>query len=186
MSHRSISESITDDLLASLIGEDNSAYPWDLSEASAEGNFREQERAFSLLDCLEAEELVDRANTFFANLQQCWHEAESPSVQPSSFAQFTVLLPEAYLTHLIERAKTLVNRQIEGLDQLVACISPLFPRWSAEDLQVFARPYAYAMRDERATKPLETRNWQMLSEVEKIRLSVAIASEILQELSSNT
>jgi len=71
-----------------------------------------------------------------------------------------------------------------SFDRLVVCLSELFPQWSPEDLEVFARPYAYTMRNGQSETTIETEDWQSLSEIEQIRRSAAIASQIFRDLSS--
>ncbi len=184
MPYRSPSRTATDDLLDILIGEEDSPYPWDIAGATA-SDAAEEPSAFSLFEDWQEEELTDRADHFFTNLQQRWDEIESPSPKLPSIGKFTALVPEDYLTRLVEQAEALVHQPLDALDRLVACIGPLFPRWSEEDLQVFARPYALAMRDTTAGEIPGPRDWQTRSEIEQIRLCAAIASQISRDLEAS-
>jgi hypothetical protein len=74
------------------------------------------------------------------------------------------------------------------MEQLVACVRDALPSLAEEDLQVLARPMAYAMRDEAsnvtesvlaATRALD---WAALSEIEQARLGLTIAYEALSQL----
>ena len=71
--------------------------------------------------------------------------------------------------------------KLSAAQQLVYCVLPLFPNWAEEDLQVLARPFAYAMRGGElfigggALANIQVENWQGLSEIEKARVSLAIA-----------
>jgi hypothetical protein len=182
MSHLSLSEQITDDLLAILI-EAESTYPWDLTDIENGNCLDNLENSFSLFNGCESAEIEERSHSFFTNLHQQW--PTSPvSVRSSILDKFASLLPAEYLNRLVENAENLVNSQLDGLDRLVACLSDLFPQWSTEDLQVFARPYAYTMRNGHSETTIEADNWQNLSEIEQIRLSAAIANQIFRDLSS--
>ncbi|MEG3439144.1 hypothetical protein V0288_18605 [Pannus brasiliensis CCIBt3594] len=184
MSSHSLPRTIADDLLSVLLDEEETAYPWDLADPNTEAIFREREEAFSLLDGSEEGEILDRSATFFATLQQRWDAIENGTGRTSLFDRFAPLLPSEYLTRLIESAETLIDRPIDPLDRLVACIHPLFPKWLDEDLQVFARPHALALRDEGTPPVKNTRDWRTLSESERIRRSASIAAEILRELTT--
>jgi hypothetical protein len=185
MPSRSLPQTVTDDLLHTLLDEADPAYPWDLTANGAVEAFTESLADFSLFETWEEEEIDESAGIFFTHLQQHWQAIESPNPRVSFFEKFAALLPADSLTRIIEQAETVIHQPIDVLDRLVACIRPLFPRWSEEDLLVFARPYALAMRDTTASTIDESKEWQNLSEIEKIRLGAAIASQILQELSSN-
>jgi hypothetical protein len=174
MSYCSLSQTAIDDLLDVLIDGEDRAYPWDLATSPPD---------FSLFEDGEEGEIDERAGAFFHHLQERWEAIAAP--RASLFDRFAALLPADSLNCLLEQAETVAYQPLDALDRLVACIRPLFPRWSVEDLQVFARPYALAMRDTTANPLPESKDWETRSDIEKIRLGAAIASQILLELSSN-
>jgi hypothetical protein len=182
MSHLSLSEQITAELLAILIEEEDT-YPWDVTAVESYDPLDVTETPFSLCEGLEATVLEGQAHGFFNSLHQ-----KFPTVSVSSwsniFDKFASLLPAEHLNRLIESAENLVNSQLDDFERLVVCLSELFPQWSPEDLQVFARPYAYTMRNGQSETNIQTKNWQNLSEIEQIRRSAAIASQIFRDLSS--
>ena len=182
MSHLSLSEQITAELLAILIEEEDT-YPWDVTAVDSNDPLDLIETPFSLCDGLEATVLEAQAHGFFNSLHQKFPTV-SVSYRSSIFDKFASLLPAEHLNRLVESAENLVNSQLDNFDRLVVCLSELFPQWSSEDLQVFARPYAYTMRNGESKTNIETENWQSLSEIEQIRLSAAIASQIFRDLSS--
>jgi hypothetical protein len=68
---------------------------------------------------------------------------------------------------------------------LVQCVKPLLSGWSDDDLQVFARPLAYAMRGNNVSsidQLISKNSWENLSQLEQISLSMAIAQYTLTEL----
>ena len=182
MSHLSLSEQINAELLAILI-EEEVTYPWDVTAVEGNDPLDVTETPFSLCEGLEATAIEAQAHRFFSSLHQ-----KFPTVSLSSrsniFDKFASLLPAEHLNRLVESAENLVNSQLDNFDRLVVCLSELFPQWSPEDLQVFARPYAYTMRNAQSETTIETENWQNLSEIEQIRRSAAIASQIFRDLSS--
>ena len=182
MSHLSLSEQITEELLAILIEEEDT-YAWDVTAVENHDPLDVTETPFSLCAGLEATALEAQAHRFFSSLHQ-----KFPTVSLSSrsniFDKFASLLPAEHLNRLVESAENLVNSQLDNFDRLVVCLSELFPQWSPEDLQVFARPYAYTMRNGQSKTTIDTEDWQSLSEIEQIRRSAAIASQIFRHLSS--
>ena len=69
---------------------------------------------------------------------------------------------------------------------MVECVLDILPQWDEEDLQVLARPLAYAMRDvdsEGVELVVATkRPWAQLSEIEQARVSLAVARYAISEL----
>ncbi|TRU22807.1 MAG: hypothetical protein EWV92_16490 [Microcystis aeruginosa Ma_MB_S_20031200_S102] len=182
MSHLSLSEQITEELLAILIEEEDT-YPWDVTAVESHDPLDVTETPFSLCEGLEATAIAAQAHRFFDSLHQKFPTV-SLSSQSKILDKFASLLPAEHLNRLVESAENLVNSQLDNFDRLVVCLSSLFPQWSSEDLQVFARPYAYTMRNGQSKTTIDTEDWQSLSEIEQIRRSAAIASQIFRDLSS--
>ena len=71
-------------------------------------------------------------------------------------------------------------------DQMVECVLDILPQWDEEDLQVLARPLAYAMRDadpEGVELVMATqRLWAELSEIEQARVGLAVARYAISQL----
>lgn len=156
-------------------------YPWNAAAASR--YFDQLEAATPELEVSEAE-----AKGFFSKLDALWGKSSAKttsSVQLAGLAQQLssrcVSVPQAALQAIAQKANALVDSQLSSLDQLVACVQDVLPQWDVEDLQVMARPYAYAMRSEEPKLP-ENVEWDSLSEVEQGRLAMAIANWIMTEL----
>ena len=94
-------------------------------------------------------------------------------------------LPESCLAHILEQVKTIGLETLSLRDQLLQCVQDLFPNWDVEDLQVIARPYAYAMRSlSSRTDPsaeLVSVEWHYLSDLEQISVCLAVAKAALQD-----
>ena len=156
-------------------------YPWNAAAASR--YFDKLEAATPELEVSEAE-----ANGFFSKLDALWGKSaakKTAAINLSSLAQQLssrcVSVPQAALQAIAQKANVLVDSKLSSLDQLVACVQDVLPQWDVEDLQVMARPYAYAMRSEEPKLP-ENVQWESLSEVEQGRLAMAIANWIMTEL----
>jgi len=101
--------------------------------------------------------------------------------------RFAARVPSDLLGAIARIAKQVVKTNLSKADQLVQCVQEMLPNWAEEDLLVFARPFAYAMRGEgeavdstlSAIRPVD---WTDLSQMEQARLSMAIASYALDSL----
>jgi len=105
--------------------------------------------------------------------------------------RFAAFMPEAWLEAIANTARQVFPSNLSFADQLVMCVKPLLPDWAEEDLLVFARPWAYAMRGTsepadqvtpRGVRPVE---WRELSQMEQVRLSLAVAHSALIELKNS-
>ncbi|MEY2979649.1 MAG: hypothetical protein ACO3NK_16665 [Prochlorotrichaceae cyanobacterium] len=107
--------------------------------------------------------------------------------QAASLQNFFSGVPQPVLQHILAKAKTASLEVLALPEQLLECVQELFPRWSVEDLQVVARPYAYAFRNSEQgslTAPPETIEWDQLSDLEQIRLCFQVSKAILTDLNS--
>jgi len=178
------------DLLHCLFPEDQ-LYPWNPYTVEAEAYFLEQdaEDGFGML--FTEAELADRSERFMGQINQVW---SSTRLQTSLLERFSTQIPDELLNRLV-RVATQMREQVslQGLslaDQLVHCVQELLPQWSEEDLQVLARPFAYAMRggemDGGQSNPaiIPTTIWSELSEIEQARTCFGVARYALLEVLS--
>ncbi|MDA0866889.1 MAG: hypothetical protein O2890_10810 [Cyanobacteria bacterium] len=91
-------------------------------------------------------------------------------------------MPADLLGQIAERVQAIAENGRPLLDQLVAAVDDSLTGWDAGDLRVIARPMAMAMRDGHGDIVEATLNsirpdadWDALSDLEKARLSLAIA-----------
>lgn len=142
---------------------------------------------------------------FFQRLEQVWANVDAATTQPSASSsdalatiqstlieQFQERIPVEMirsLTHTVHRA---ASQPLSLADQLVQSVQNILPEWGTEDLQVLARPYAFAMRGpesdklEVALRSVRYAAWTELSGVEQARLSLAIARYTLSQMPSDT
>ncbi|OUC14297.1 MAG: hypothetical protein B0A82_12455 [Alkalinema sp. CACIAM 70d] len=146
------------------------AYPWNPDQAP---EFFAEIETNSLLQGLENQEITDRAENFFKTLDHLWET----SIQAKLARKFATV-PKAILAAIAQQAEALVTSSSDLAGQLVQCVQTSLPVWSEEDLYVFARPVAYAMRGEEPKYELP-QDWQALSDIEQAKLTLAIAKYAL-------
>jgi hypothetical protein len=180
------SQTEVDDLLEAILGADTT-YPWNPTDPQTEAYLEALEQEFSLTDW-EPSDIQARSRAFFAQVDQLW-------LQKSLAQQFAERMPEQLLNQIVERAKKLIRSPLSMAEQLVECVQEVLPAWNIEDLQVLARPLAYAMRDfetesttvvDSTLKTVRPVSWAELSELEQARLSLSIARYALAQVHQTT
>jgi hypothetical protein len=168
------------DLLAELFNAET-AYPygWPLSSAEQYGN--EIEAQVSGFAEIPATEWDSRAQAFFAQVESCW-PATASSLVESLQSKFSENIPTDWLTAIAAQAQQLTTAGLSPIEQLVECVKPLLTDWSVDDLQVFARPLAYAMRSGAPAAELPDQAWDTLSPVEQARSLLQVAKCALDEV----
>lgn len=148
-------------------------YPW--NPATAEDYFVAVEAAVEGFDW-PAEEWESRAEQLFNRLEACWAPEGVAQALQRRFAQ---TIPAAWLQEIASQAQKLATSSLSPLEQLVECVSPLLTDWSMEDLNLFARPLAYAMRSGTPATP-SPGDWQSLTPVEQARYTLQVAQYALE------
>lgn len=128
----------------------------------------------SLLDGLSDADILDRSDRFLGSLGQLWAD-DLATVLMRKF----VTVPQAILKTIALKAEKVSVASGELADQLIICVQEALPTWAEEDLRVFARPLAYAMRGEEAKTDAQNKDWTGLSEIEQAKLTLAIAKYAL-------
>lgn len=173
------------ELVEAFLQQDEALYPWNPIEPAAEAYFADLELEFHLDEWAE-EEINQRSQALFAQIDECWNQVPLArrALQESLFEQFAARVPKAWLEAIANQAQTVVSTNLSLANQLVQCVHPLLQNWAEDDLLLFARPVAYAMRGTQpeAEKPSD---WSELSEIDKARLSLEIAHYALQKLDDN-
>ncbi|NEP43903.1 MAG: hypothetical protein F6K35_33660 [Okeania sp. SIO2H7] len=169
--------------LLEAIALDDTAYPWSLTEPESEVYFARLEEDLVESNFWTNTDIVNGSQKFFAKLEEKWSEF---GVHKSLFERFGNRMPQEILSQLISS----VDRALGSLclsDRLVYCVAEIMPQWAVEDLEVLARPLAYSMRDSQGDSVESTLatipevDWQDLSEIERVRLSLAIALFAMSE-----
>lgn len=157
-------------------------YPWNPSDPEADGYFEGLESQDSLSEVWTESELATRASQFFAIAQAQFIADPLDVVKSNLHRRFSDFVPAQQLAEILERAGAIADRNLPRIGQLIACVQPLWSTWSEEDLQVFARPLAMAMRGSDSVKQAP---WDELTEIERIRLTLAVARAALNQLAVN-
>ena len=178
------------ELLEALLQPEEAVYPWNPAEPEAEIYFAELEQGFSLLDWQENEEIESASQALFDRLHQCWTPAieVEEALRTSLSERFAAVMPQAWIEAIAHKAQQLFSTNLSLADQLVLCVKPLLPSWTDDDLSVLARPLAFAMRgssdrpSEAIPSTIRGTDWTELSQMEKVRLSLAAAHAALVQL----
>lgn len=162
------------------------AYPWNPADPASEGFFSELEQGFSLDDWQDSE-IEARSTDFFAHLDQLW----STNSLEMTLAQKFAAMPQAFLSAIARQAQQVAEASNSLADQLVLCVQEILPAWADEDLQVLARPLAYAMRDDSdaidsTLKSIRPGEWTELSETEQAKMSLAVARYAIDQLNQES
>jgi uncharacterized membrane-anchored protein YhcB (DUF1043 family) len=175
------------DLLDALVTEQ--PYGWNTSAFELEPDLRELDQQLALSDCLTDEDVHHKLQSLMTQVEDLWSVT---TLQKSLVQKFADSVPQALLKSLAQKAIDLKQKVGDAssslAEQLVQCTQEIVPDWQAEDLQVLARPFAYAMRGTE-TEPLDSplnstssKPWIELSEIEQARMGLAIARYAISEL----
>lgn len=170
-------------------------YPWNPASPESETYLAALEQEFVLEDW-PADEVEARSQGLYTQLEQLWPVANtgSESMQPLSALgnelqqQFAAYLPASWLDSIANQAQHLLSSNLSVAEKLVHCVQQLLPHWAEEDLQVLARPIAYAMRGSEVAGVESTLTgtppvpWTELSEIEQARITLAVARYALTKL----
>ena len=177
-----LDEEVQAQLIDSLLASFTSTYPWNPTDPDTADYYLETDRHFSLDDWSDAE-ITQRSRSFFAQIQSCWANSPTPIVELSPLAalveKFGARVPQQWLAQIAENVRCLATNQLEPIDRLIQSVQDLLPNWAADDLLVIARPYAYAMRGDTGVENIDNivrpLAWTELSELERAKLTIAIA-----------
>jgi hypothetical protein len=169
------------ELAEAILGHET-VYPWNPRDPEAEAYFADLELEFNLDEWTD-EEIDQRSQTLFAQIDKFWEQvpAANETLRQSLNERFADRVPKGWLEAIANKAQAVVSTNLSLADQLVECVSPLLQNWAADDLLIFARPVAYAMRGTEL-EALKSQDWSQLSEMEKARLSMEIAHYALNKL----
>ncbi|MEB3339447.1 hypothetical protein [Okeania sp.] len=171
------------DFLSTIVLDDNT-YPWNPQAPESDSYFDSLEQELPLSNLLSDAEINSTCQNFYRHTDKLWLVIDT---QNALHQKFVGLAPHNLLNNLGKIAINIVE-QVNRLgstlslsDQLVHCVNEVLPGWDLEDLEVMARPLAYSMRGdknnavEKTLATIESADWYDLSEVEQVRLSLAIA-----------
>jgi hypothetical protein len=169
------------DLLATIVQTDV-AYPWNPAQLESESYLTALEQEFALSDSFSDSDIAQKSQVLFAQLEQVWLTTALQKSLREKFAR----VPQDFLARIAQSVQNATVKYQSLADQMVECVLDILPQWAEEDLQVLARPLAYAMREvdsEGAQLVMATRRpWAQLSEIEQARVSLAVARYAISQL----
>lgn len=159
------------------------AYPWNVLDQKSEAFFATPEGNAIFEDWQELE-IAERSGAFFSGLHDLWSAA---ALQDTLLQKFALRMPQSLVTAIAQCTKQVAASSLslsEQLMQSTQAVLPWLTGWTLEDLGVQARPFAYAMRapNTQVVDSVRVADWQDLSDVEKAKLSLIVASYALTEL----
>ncbi|MBD0270178.1 MAG: hypothetical protein ICV77_18015 [Cyanobacteria bacterium Co-bin8] len=174
------------DLLHSIL-DPSATYPWNPYTPDSEAHFAELETSWDETGTVDA--IAAGWQRLSAQLNTLWPAApmDRAAALAAALSQQFTTLPDQILNSLTEQALVLVNTGRPRIDQLVQSVQAVLLGWDKEDLEALARPLAYSLRDGRGEildlhiRALQQSDWAALSEIEKARLSLAVASVALNQ-----
>jgi len=155
-------------------------YPWEPAQEETFSYFDRQEQVFSLSCNFDEAKLKNRGQNLFSHLGKR-STIQWATIQQGLLDRFAGI-PTAWLESIATAAQAVVQQKISLQDKLVTSVQSLLEQWAEEDLQVLARPLAYAMRGNTEENQAFTGVWEELSPLEQARWSLAIAKAALQAL----
>lgn len=173
-------------------------YPWNLADPDAEAFFTDSDTP-SIFAGWQEEEIANRSQSFFDRLGQVWAPV---SLQSRLVERFSARIPQSLLSAIAQQAQAALSNTQKALntslsvadqlsEQLVQCVQGITPTLAVEDLYVLARPLAYQMRNGGLQDAIDTTlsqvpqaEWEDLSEMQRARLSLAVARVAISELQS--
>ena len=169
------------ELLATIVQTDV-AYPWNPAQLESESYLTALEEELALSDSFSDSDIAQKSQVLFAQLEQVWLTTALQKSLREKFAR----VPEDFLARIAQSVQKATVKYQSLADQMVECVLDILPQWAEEDLQVLARPLAYAMREvdsEGAQLVMATRRpWAQLSEIEQARVSLAVARYAISQL----
>ena len=169
------------ELLATIVQTDV-AYPWNPAQLESESYLTALEEEFALSDSFSDSDIAQKSQVLFAQLEQVWLTTALQKSLREKFAR----VPQDFLTRIAQSVQNATVKYQSLADQMVECVLDILPQWAEEDLQVLARPLAYAMREvdsEGAQLVMAAkRPWAQLSEIEQARVSLAVARYAISQL----
>ena len=162
------------ELLATIVQTDV-AYPWNPAQLESESYLADLDQEFALFDSFSDSDIAQKSQVLFAQLEQVWLATTLQKSLGEKFAR----VPQDFLARIAKSVQNATFKYQSLADQMVECVLDILPQWDEEDLQVLARPLAYAMRDadpEGVELVMATqRLWAELSEIEQARVGLAVA-----------
>ncbi len=159
------------------------AYPWDMNQTP---EYATQAADKHSLDFTEAE-ATQGWNALSQQLNAFW--GDSVNLEAALIAKFAGRLSTAVADRIAQAAQQVASSGRPLAEQMIACVRDTLAGWDEADLQVMARPMAYAMRGQEenidaAINSVREVEWYSLNEMEQARISLAAARYALDQIES--
>lgn len=175
------------DLLYHVL-DSRSNYPWNPQDPESDRLLAETDMSWNEAETADA--IALGWQRLSSQLDSIWASQASSAVDNlvSVLSQrFANRMPTNLLRQIAQQAMAMADVQRPMMEQLVQCTRNLLAEWETEDIEVLARPLAYSLRDGQGEildlhlRSIRQAEWSSLSEIERARLSLAIASFAIQQ-----
>lgn len=177
------------DMLYAVLNNEDS-YLWNPHDPTAAAYLDKLEATFEA-DASAGDGFDSQWHRLAQQAEQLW-SSSTPDLAERLNQQFSTRMPATVLTRLATKAQAVSGSSQALMDQLVACVQDVMVSWDAGDLQVMARPLAYAMRDRHEQSPIDRMigsvreaDWDSLSDVERARLTLAASRYALDAIAED-
>jgi hypothetical protein len=155
---------------------DEAVYPW--QPAQADAYYQQVAAAGEALEWFD-EEVTQGWQTFSTQLNGVWGHSAG-ALQAALAQKFAGRLSVGLIDQISDMAQQMIHSGRPLAEQLIACVRDTLTGWDDGDLQVMARPLAYAMRGQTdildvTIASVRNTDWDALSPMEQARLSLAAA-----------
>jgi hypothetical protein len=175
------------DMLFSILGAEQTPYPWQPGSPDTNAYWEQLETAGQALEWSEQEASAGW-QALSSQLDTLW--GAKPSLQDMLLQKFAHRLSPSLIEHISSQAQQVLASGRPMVDQLIACVRDVITTWDETDLQVMARPLAYAMRGQSEVlnvtiQSVRNADWDSLDPMEQARISLAAARFALDYWNEN-
>ncbi|MEO0541177.1 MAG: hypothetical protein AAFZ80_09980 [Cyanobacteria bacterium P01_A01_bin.105] len=161
-------------------------YPWLPTDPAAQAYLDEVAAAGDALDITDGE-AIEGWQALSTQLESMWTTPSQVPASPTSAElqdrlreKFAQRLPASLVQQISAKAQQVMASGRPMAEQLIACVQDTLTAWDETDLQVMARPLAYAMRGQEeilevTIQSVRNAEWEALSPMEQARISLAAA-----------
>ena len=181
------------ELLHAILNQDG-IYPWNPYAPEVDAYLNQLETDWDAIG-MSSTDAAESWRAASSQMTRVWSEFTPNSASSLTHvleSQFDQRMPQDLIQRLAQTAEKVAASQASLLDQLVLCVQSVVAAWDVSDLQVMARPLAFAMRDGQGEildvtlRSVRTADWSELSELEQVRLSLAIARVAIDQLAEHS
>ncbi|MBR8830184.1 MAG: hypothetical protein N5P05_002842 [Chroococcopsis gigantea SAG 12.99] len=158
-------------LAENLWQDEENIYPWDHFSEEMDKYIEKQTGDF------QDNEIDNQSEKLLKLLNSRWQSIDLQKLQQSLEQEYSQQVPSNWIKDIVGQVKEFFGQSSDSLEELLACVKPLFPQYNTDDLRVIGGPIAYPTRGGKEKD--SGGNWEQLSEKQKIKVTMRIAQSAL-------